>query len=123
MIDNDVSNKDHENIFMPMDEEDVGAKHCEPVCKKVELTVGVKLREPNLLEYNRDETSESKLSEHRRGKQSSGLVADCEPTHNKDFEKYKNIFEKIKNIDIENITPINAFMLLIGLKEEVDNEK
>ena len=106
LIKNDVSNKDYKNIFMPMDEEDVGAKHCEP----------------NLLEYNRDETSESKLAEHRRGKQSSGLVADCEPTHNKDFEKYKNIFEKIKNINIENLTPINAFMILMGLKEETDDE-
>ncbi len=102
LIDNDVSNKDHENIFMPMDEEDVGAKHCEPICKKVELTVGVKLREPNSLEHHRDEA--------------------FVPTHNKDFEKYKNIFEKIKSINIENLTPINAFMILMGLKEETDDE-
>lgn len=40
----------------------------------------------------------------------------------KEYERYKYLYDKIKNIDITNVTPMNALMLLSNIKEEMPSE-
>ena len=115
LIKNDVSNNDKTNLFLSIDDDltnETGIDKQEILKTKqdtigiveenVEETVGAKLCEPESIEHHRGELSSS--------------------TQNENFEKYKNLFEKIKNLNIENLTPINAFMMLMSLKEEIDDE-